>query len=115
MKKNLILVLFIIFTLLSCEKSDLNIDAPNCIKNKIEKIINNNVSNPPTQVWKWKVDEATYYYITSDCCDQYNYLYNEQCELICAPDGGIIGTGDGKCPNFTGDILKTLIWKDPRN
>ena len=115
MKKNLTLLIIIVFTLLSCEKANLNIDAPTCIKNKIENIINNEISNPPTQVWKWETDETIYYYITSDCCDQYNYLYNEQCELICAPNGGIIGAGDGNCPTFTSEIIKTLIWEDQRN
>jgi hypothetical protein len=35
--------------------------------------------------------------------------------LICQPDGGITGKGDGKCPDF--DKNKTnekLVWQDPR-
>jgi len=100
---------------ISCEDSDLAIEAPTCIKSKIENIATNEVSSPPTKVWKWEADGNTYYYITSDCCDQYNYLYNEHCELVCAPDGGIIGTGDGNCPTFTSEIVKTLIWEDQRN
>ncbi|MHB1148277.1 MAG: DUF6970 domain-containing protein [Lutibacter sp.] len=104
----------LIFLNASCEKSNLNIDAPNCIENEIKKIKNEEVRNPPAQVWKWEVDGQTYYYITSDCCDQYNYLYNSNCEVICAPDGGLIGTGDGNCPDFIGSIKKTLIWKDNR-
>ncbi len=114
MKNYIAFTLVGIITLLSCEKSDLNIQAPTCIKNKIETIIDNEVSNPPIQVWKWEVDGAIYYYITSDCCDQFNYLYNEQCEIICAPDGGFSGFGDGNCPDFNSEIIKTLIWKDQR-
>ena len=98
----------------SCEKSNLNIDAPNCIENEIKKIKIEEVRNPPAQVWKWEVDGQTYYYITSDCCDQYNYLYNSNCEIICAPDGGLTGSGDGNCTNFMGSIKKTLLWKDNR-
>ncbi|WP_372792569.1 hypothetical protein [Lutibacter sp.] len=114
--KNILTFLTIgIFTLLSCEKSDLNIDAPTCIKDKIEEIMNNNLTNPPTQVWKWEVDGETYYYITSDCCDQFNNLYTENCTILCAPDGGITGNGDGNCPDFTSEINKTLVWKDNRN
>lgn len=99
----------------NCQDSDLNIDAPSCIEHKIEAIIKKDVSNPPTQVWKWVVDGQTYYYITSDCCDQFNYLYNENCAVICAPDGGITGNGDGNCPDFSSEIEKTLIWEDQRN
>ena len=98
----------------SCEKSSLNIDAPNCIENEIKKIKSESVRNPPAEVWKWEADGQIYYYITSDCCDQYNYLYNNNCEVICAPDGGLIGSGDGNCPNFIEPIKKTLIWKDSR-
>ena len=98
----------------SCDKSNLNIDAPNCIQNEIKKIKNEEVRNPPAQVWKWEVASQTYYYITSDCCDQYNNLYNDNCDVICAPDGGITGLGDGNCPDFIEPIKKTLIWKDNR-
>ncbi len=104
-----------IFTLLSCEKSDLKINAPTCIKDKIETIMNNNVTNPPTQVWKWEIDGESYYYITSVCCDQFNNLYNVQCEFVCSPDGGITGNGDGNCPDFIDEIIKILVWEDNRD
>lgn len=90
------------------------IDAPPCIIDIIESIKNEAVRNPPTQVWKWEAGDAIYYYITSDCCDQYNNLFNESCQIVCAPDGGITGNGDGNCPDFNGDIEKTLIWEDDR-
>lgn len=113
------MVILLGFALLitNCSNLDVDIDVevPVCIENKIEEIINNEVSNPPTQIWKWEVDEQTYYYITSNCCDQYNYLYTENCEIVCAPDGGITGNGDGLCPAFTNEIIKTLVWEDERN
>ncbi|WP_456376110.1 DUF6970 domain-containing protein [Lutibacter sp.] len=114
MKNNLIVMLIGIVTFISCEKYGLDVEAPTCIKNKIEKIINTKVTNPPAQVWKWEVDGTIYYYFTSNCCDQFNYLYNEQCEIVCAPDGGFTGDGDGNCPDFISEITKTLIWEDQR-
>lgn len=90
------------------------IDAPLCIIEIIQTIKNDAVRNPPGEVWKWVVGDDIYYYITSDCCDQYNYLLNESCEVVCAPDGGITGLGDGNCPDFNGAIEKTRIWKDDR-
>ena len=101
--------------LTSCKESELAIEAPTCIEHKIEELIKNEVSNPPTQVWKWEIDGNTYYYITSNCCDQFNYLYTDNCDIVCAPDGGITGQGDGNCPIFTNEIIKTLIWEDKRN
>jgi len=104
----------LVFLNTGCENSNLTIDAPNCIENEIKKIKNEAVRNPPAQVWQWETDGQIYYYITSDCCDQYNYLYTNNCDIICAPDGGITGLGDRNCPNFIGPIKKTLLWKDNR-
>lgn len=87
---------------------------PNCVERKIKKIKKEKVQNPPAKVWEWKVNGETYYYITSDCCDQFNYLYDDKCNEICAPDGGFSGSGDGKCPQFNGPIEKTLVWEDDR-
>ncbi len=100
---------------MSCGDDEIDIDAPACIEQKIEDIIDGPVANPPTQVWRWEVDNQIFYYITSDCCDQFNYLYNENCDIICAPDGGLSGGGDGNCPEFTTEIDKFLIWEDSRN
>ena len=108
------ILLFVYVVLISCEDTNIDIDAPSCIEQKIERIIDDPVTNPPAQVWRWEVDGQIFYYITSDCCDQFNYLYNENCEIICAPDGGFSGEGDGNCPDFTTEIEKTLIWEDSR-
>jgi hypothetical protein len=37
------------------------------------------------------------YLFQSLCCDQYDYLYDVNGNLICAPSGGIAGGGDGRC------------------
>jgi hypothetical protein len=113
--KKLILSFCFILSLTCCEKENSDIYIPACIETKIEEIKMEEVRNPPAQVWKWEVDGQTYYYITSDCCDQYNYLYDEQCNVVCAPDGGISGMGDEKCPDFIEQIDKTLVWEDDRN
>ena len=112
MKKAVLFSLFLL--ILSCNNSDNEIDAPTCIETKILEIKKSDIQNPPAKVWKWEVDGDIYYYLTSDCCDQYSYLYNENCEIVCAPDGGITGNGDGKCPVFTNKIVKTLVWEDER-
>ena len=104
----------IITILTSCKKLDLAVDLPDCLEKKIGQIRDEPVRNPPAEVWQWKADGKTYYYITSDCCDQYNYLYDDGCNQICAPDGGISGLGDGNCPDFSGSVEKVLVWKDKR-
>ncbi len=112
MRYAFILLSLIIF---GCSSPDLEKDAPSCVKRKIKDIQKEDVWNPPAEVWEWKVDGQTYYYFTSSCCDKKNYLYDEDCNQICAPDGGFTGNGDGNCPNFSGTIQKSLVWKDNRN
>ncbi len=107
-------VLTLSLTIISCSKLELEKDIPNSIEKKIKKLKNKDVQNPLAKVWEWKVDGNMYYYFTSDCCDQFNYLYDENCNVICAPDGGFSGSGDGNCPNFNGQIEKTLVWEDKR-
>ena len=75
---------------------------------------NKPVQNPPAEIWEWKIDNTSYYYITSDCCDQFNYLYDSDCNVVCAPDGGFTGAGDGKCTDLNEPTQKTLIWEDLR-
>ena len=112
--KIIVLIGIVVFTM-NCKSSDTeDQNLPACIENKIEELLLNEVANPPAQVWKWKVDGETYYYITSDCCDQFNVLYSKNCDIICAPDGGFTGNGDGNCPDFNGEIIKTLVWFDDR-
>jgi hypothetical protein len=110
----LISLSFFGFATISCQNLDLEMEVSNCIEIKIREIKRGAVQNPHAEVWEWKVDGKTYYYFTSDCCDQFNYLYDEKCNIVCAPDGGITGQGDGKCPEFSGSIEKKLVWKDNR-
>jgi len=35
--------------------------------------------------------------VQSPCCDRFNYLYDKNGRILCAPSGGIAGRGDGRC------------------
>ena len=85
----------------------------------MEQIINDlktaEVSNPPAKVFSYTFNGETVYYIAGPCCDNFSDLYNSSCEIICHPDGGINGTGDGQCPTFSADATdEKLIWADER-
>ena len=99
----------------SCEKLDLPEYTPNCIKRKIRKLKTKRLQNPPAKIWQWKVDNELYYYINSPCCDRLNYLYDDDCNEVCAPSGGFTGTGDGSCPDFNNQVESILIWEDKRS
>lgn len=109
-----LLILFLLVAFSCVKDKTQNAGLPTCIQAKIEIIKGFPVENPPKEVWKWYVDGNTYYYFSAACCDQYSELYDSSCNLVCHPDGGITGTGDGNCPSFSGQITKTLVWKDPR-
>ncbi|MBK5270371.1 MAG: hypothetical protein JJE22_05080 [Bacteroidia bacterium] len=88
---------------------------PACIKKQIEIIKDEAVWNPPAQVDEYTYDGKRVFLFSSNCCDQYNMLYDTQCNIVCAPSGGFTGMGDGKCADFaaTSGHIK-LIWKDSR-
>jgi hypothetical protein len=42
-------------------------------------------------------------------------LYDQECNLVCHPDGGIAGNGDGACGELKSQLQNgKLIWKDQR-
>lgn len=98
----------------SCKK-ERSIKVPACIQSKIEAISQQPRYNPPATVYRYLYAGSYVYLFSSDCCDQYNYVYDKDCKVICAPSGGIAGKGDGRCSNFNQLASEeTLIWKDPR-
>ncbi len=97
----------------NCSKKNLN--APSCILAKIEELKSRQVRNPPAAVIEYEYQGRKVYLIPADCCDQYDLLFDSNCNLICAPSGGFTGGGDGNCTDFyTQAILIREVWKDPR-
>jgi hypothetical protein len=71
--------------------------------------------NPPFTIWWYSYKGKTAYYFPPQCCDQYSRLYDKAGKLLCAPDGGLTGLGDGRCADFF-KLRKdgVLIWQDQR-
>ena len=88
---------------------------PSCIQDKISEIRAQPRWNPPAQVNEYEYNGQKVFLITADCCDQFITLVDEKCNYICAPSGGITGSGDGKCKDFfqTAKHIR-LVWKDER-
>ena len=88
---------------------------PSCIQSKIDLIKAQPKWNPPASVNEYIYQGKHVYLFSSDCCDQYTQLIDENCNLLCAPSGGITGKGDGKCADFSSasQFIK-LTWKDSR-
>lgn len=104
-----------ITALLSFECNKNNHDVPSCVEAKIAALKADPKQNPPAQVDEYLYNGKKVYLLNSPCCDQFNPLYDEDCNLICAPSGGITGRGDGKCADFSSAAKHIrLVWKDER-
>jgi hypothetical protein len=74
------------------------------------------VANPPAQIIQYQYHNATVYYLPARCCDIMSVLYDSDGQVLCQPDGGIVGRGDGKCPDFHQTKTQELvIWRDERD
>jgi hypothetical protein len=88
---------------------------PRWLEAKIQGHLAEARQNPPVQISRYAYKGQVVYYETLGCCDRFSNLYTEKGKLICHPEGGITGKGDGQCPDF--DKNKTnemLVWRDPR-
>ena len=79
----------------SCEKAGASV-VPACIQETIRQIQSEPVTNPASSVWQYTYKGKTVYFIPSICCDIPSRLIDTECKLICNPDGGFTGKGEGK-------------------
>ena len=107
------LILFLM--ILSCNPINSPSENPEWLNNLILKFESEPVGNPPQSIWQYEYKDQIVYYVPPQCCDQFSTLYNKNGEIICAPDGGIGGAGDGHCSDFFQERNnEKLIWKDTR-
>ena len=118
MKTSNLIAFVLLIVALSCKKKEeyISPDAPDCIKAKIAQLQQEPVRNPPSSVSKFRSNGQDYFYIPPFCCDQFSEFYDDKCTLICSPDGGFSGSGDGRCGDIIKNIssLKVIIWEDSR-
>jgi hypothetical protein len=70
---------------------------------------------PPAYVASYDYGGQVVYYVPPQCCDLFGDLYNAAGQIICHPDGGLAGRGDGSCPDFvTQRTNEKIIWRDLR-
>jgi hypothetical protein len=97
---------------INCQKND---ELPAWINEKIEGFKSEPVTNPPRSIYQYEYNGQTVYFIPQICCDIPSILYDVRGNELCRPDGGITGTGDGKCPDFMETKTnEKLIWQDNR-
>ena len=118
MKNWLIIVLLPLLVASTCKEKKGEVESSqseDCFITKITEL-KQNTKSPPISVWSYTFKGEMVYYITYGCCDRFNELYSSSCELMCYPDGGITGKGDGKCPDFMqARSGGELIWSEQKD
>ena len=88
---------------------------PQWLRNHIQRILATRKRNPIIRIIRYQYEGEAVYYESAPCCDQQSTVYNTKGQVLCHPEGGLTGKGDGECANF--DKRKTneqLVWQDPR-
>jgi len=87
---------------------------PDWLAARIKGLEDSSGVNPPELVASYSYQGHTVYYVAPRCCDQYSVLYDSSGAELCAPDGGITGRGDGRCPEFVAQRTnEKILWRPP--
>jgi hypothetical protein len=100
-----------LFSATDCNKKKTGGDLPDCISKIIEAPQKQKLDKSPVQVDEYTYKGKRAFLLTAPCCDQYNMLYDENCNYLCSPSGGYTGKGDEKCPDFKDAEFVRLVWK----
>ena len=93
---------------------DLQTEIPPCISERIDEIKKGKVLNPPTIVTQYSLNGKRYFLIPSGCCDQYDYIIDENCKILCSKGVGIDGKFKNTCENDLNLATSKVIWRDLR-
>lgn len=97
---------------------DMRLDStarPQWLRNRIQSILATRKRNPIIRISRYQYEGQTVYYESAPCCDQQSTVYDVQGRVLCHPEGGITGKGDGKCASFEQRRTnEQLVWQDPR-
>lgn len=85
---------------------------PQCLQKKINEMTAT-PGNAPASVTEYTYQGEKVYYMIAPCCDQFNLVFDKDCNILGRPDGGITGKGDGSLPHFWSEAKDPkVIWKN---
>lgn len=88
---------------------------PEWLSEIIRQIEAGPVSGSPGVITSYEYKGQLVYYMPQMCCDIPSTLWDANGYFLCSPDGGIGGSGDGRCPDFFQERTNEIIvWRDPR-
>jgi hypothetical protein len=90
-------------------------EIPAWLDERIEDFKKQPPTSPPMEISRWQYEGETVYYFPPYCCDIFGDLYDNAGTLLCHPDGGIAGNGDGRCSDFLDKRTDgEIVWLDER-
>ena len=114
MKLRILTILVVLVLLAGCAQAT-QTGNPAWVDQLIKQFESDPVGNPPLSIWRYEYNGQEVYFVPARCCDITSVLYDAEGTKLCAPDGGIAGRGDGKCPDFFDQRTnEQLIWQDGR-
>lgn len=91
-------------------------ELPEFLEQLTEQFEAASASDSPGSIWRYSYEGRTVYYVPPlSCCDHLSTLYDADGAILCAPDGGLTGDGDGSCSDFF--ELRSAghrVWRDAR-
>jgi hypothetical protein len=115
MKVYILLIAVVLLGLAGCSRPT-EPEYPDWLDAIIKRYQREPVGNPPQSIWRYEYKGQVVYYVPAQCCDQFSTLYDAKGKIICSPDGGFSGRGDGHCTDFFSTRAnEKLIWKDSRS
>ena len=107
------LVVSAVLLLAGCGGSPSDVSPP-WLLGLIEEQLSQPLAHPPAQIVRREYETGVYYYVPPRCCDVWSDLYDADGALVCHPDGGITGGGDGRCPDLGALLRAEVVWRDSR-
>jgi hypothetical protein len=116
MKITTILTVVVSLMLCACARcTSQEASNPKWVDALIVKSESDPVANPPLSIWRYEYGGQVVYYVPPQCCDIPSSLYDADGNLLCHPDGGFTGGGDGQCRDFSEERTSPqLVWQDKR-
>lgn len=114
MKTKLLIISLVMILLAACSQTGQS-GNPKWVNQLIGQFEKQPVGNPPLSIWRYDYNSQTVYFVPAHCCDIPSVVYDASGNVLCYPDGGITGKGDGRCDDFFDQRShEQLIWQDAR-
>jgi hypothetical protein len=73
-------------------------------------------ANPQAFLARYDYKGQDVYFLPKRCCDVMSDVYQADGTVMCHPDGGVTGSGDGRCADFFIERKnESIIWRDLRS